>query len=281
MRLTAAAFRAMLFGASALFGCADEPGHGFATLESASVQVSLEPGEARAIDGAILTNRAYRVTVTRLEIDVESVALTSLSGGNGSARFDPSNPPPGYGTCHGGHCHHEDGRLVDYADIEAELAAGSGGGFTEVARAEVGQRLDALAAERKRVSEFAPSRELPETELRKVSVGLSALRVDAEVSSGDDTTSPRRLVVRVPLELSLEEGVDLRIDRDGPAVLRLAVVLRLDGTLFDDIEFDELDAALRDAGVATVLEVSDPEDSLALQLATALLASELEVRFDG
>jgi hypothetical protein len=244
------------------------------------VSVSLEPGEARELDGAILTNRAYRVTVRELEIDVESVVLDSLSSGSGPSTFDPANPPPGYGTCHGGHCHHDDGRLVDYADIEAELRAGSGGGFTEVARAEVEARLDALASHRKRVDDFAPSRELPETELRKVRLEVGAIHIDAEVSS-DDSAPPRRLVVNLPLELSFDEGVELRIARDGPAVLRLVAALQLDGTLFDDIEFDQLGAPAADAGAAAAISISDPDDPLALRLASALAASDLVVRFDG
>lgn len=276
----------VLFAILVLSGCADEVGHGFATLESATLSASLEPGDARELDGSILTNRAYRVTVTRLEIDIASVSLESLSSGSGSSTFDPADPPAGYGSCHGGHCHHEDGRLVEYTDIEAELAAGSGGGFTEIARAEVAAKLDALASDRKRVYEFTPSRELPETEVRKVSIDVAAVTIDAEVTRGDDAAPSRRLVVNLPLEFSVDEGIELRIDRNSPARLRLVAALRLDGTIFDGIEFDDIEfdqsgEPREDAGPVAVISVSDPDDPLASRLASALAASELAVRFDG
>ena len=42
-------------------------------------------------------------------------------------RLRPGKPPPGYTLCHNGHCHHPSGRLVPYAEIEAELAGGGVG----------------------------------------------------------------------------------------------------------------------------------------------------------
>ena len=37
------------------------------------------------------------------------------------AGLDPAKPPAGYSLCHGGHCHADDGRLVDYAEVQTEL----------------------------------------------------------------------------------------------------------------------------------------------------------------
>jgi hypothetical protein len=61
-----------------------------------------------------------------LEVSVEAVEF--IAGETSALSFDPANPPPGYTLCHNGHCHAADGRLVDYADIAAELAGGATSG---------------------------------------------------------------------------------------------------------------------------------------------------------
>ncbi len=114
-----------LFLLASLSGCALEPGDPWG-LVLPELEVGLVLPAGRVDDaGRIRTSDDYRVTLDRVRIEVDTLEL--VAGERGVLSFDPASPPPGYTLCHNGHCHAEDGRLVDYADVEAELAGGSGG----------------------------------------------------------------------------------------------------------------------------------------------------------
>jgi hypothetical protein len=111
----------------ALAACV-EPGSPWGMVP-VQLSVGLSGPETRFdTEGRVITSRDYRVAVTRVAFEVDEVAL--VAGTPGVSRFDPANPPPGYSLCHNGHCHHDDGRLVDYADIAAEVAGGASGAAT-------------------------------------------------------------------------------------------------------------------------------------------------------
>ena len=84
--------------ASACLGCAWEPGHGFATLESASVVATFEPEPS---DPAI--------TVSSLEIDVSAVDL------------EGSGPEPAQED---EHAHGEEAEAAAEEAVEASVSAG-------------------------------------------------------------------------------------------------------------------------------------------------------------
>ncbi len=77
--------------------------------------------EGRQIADRIKTSKDYEIRLDGLEVDLVAITLNTSTDGVIST-FDPADPPQGYGLCHNGHCHADDGRLVDYAAIEAELA---------------------------------------------------------------------------------------------------------------------------------------------------------------
>jgi hypothetical protein len=81
-----------------------------------------------------------RLTVEVVELVGASEDIAAVTG----AVFDPANPPPGFTLCHNGHCHSDSGDLVDYADIEAQLAGGGSTGAT-TALAMAGGEHDLLA----------------------------------------------------------------------------------------------------------------------------------------
>jgi hypothetical protein len=247
--------------------CTFEDGTGFATLRAAKLEVSFEPG-ARDLAGTILTNGDYRVRLEGFSAELESFELDQLTSSGGPG-FDPANPPPGYTLCHGGHCHAVDGRLVDYADIEAELAGG-GASLSAVATFPIGTTADLLAGERVELDTVEPSRELPRANVRKAALTVARVELSGSVSGGPPKLDETPLSITLP-GARPTGPVELEIARDGPAELRLDARLRVDGTLFDDIDWAELAA---DGAV-----VVEPESPAAETLVTALSNNEIELSY--
>jgi hypothetical protein len=259
-------------GAVALLGtlgsaCTFEEGTGFATVRAAELRVSFEPG-ARSLDGEVLTNDGYRVRIDSFSAELESFELDQLTR-TGGASFDPANPPPGYSLCHGGHCHADDGRLVDYAEIEAELAGG-GASLSAVVAFPIGTTADLLTGERVELDAVEPSRELPRANLRKAALSVTRVELTGSVSDGPADLD------EAPLSLSVSGArpsgpVELEITRDGPAELRFSALLGIDGTLFDDIDW----AGLVTDGAIVV----DPASPAAETFITTLSNNEIELSF--
>jgi hypothetical protein len=238
--------------------CTFEPGTGFATLAGADVEAALVPGEARDLGGgAVLTDLGYHVAIEELRIDGLVLALEELQGG--SVEFDPANPPPGYTLCHGGHCHAEDGSLVDYADVEAELA-GDDAEFVPIASLAYAQTFDLLAPEVAHTDEVTPSPELELASVSRASLTPGPLTVVATASEGQ-LSDDRPFAIEVVPE-PFTTGFDLEIDRSAPESFALDAALVVDGTLFDAIDFasvldDALTAQLVEnlAAVSPVIEL--------------------------
>lgn len=112
---------------SSLFGgCAFSDGDPWGEIRFA-VTAGLDTS-GRATDGGYQTSNDYLVEIESFEINFQDVSVTATT--DGTATFDPADPPAGYSLCHNGHCHSDDGRLVDYEDIEVELAGASADGAT-------------------------------------------------------------------------------------------------------------------------------------------------------
>jgi hypothetical protein len=237
--------RAALTGLALLSaGCTFEPGKGYATLESASFSLAFEPGAARDLgDDTVLTDRGFAVKVTELTLELGELTLSELGTSGGSDQsFDPANPPAGYSLCHGGHCHADDGRLVAYADIEAELAGGAAAfepvvtlGTAGVFSALEDPTIDSVAV--------APSRALPRVTLRKASLPLHRVLLKAEAQHASGVGPTASIEATLSPGPSLEHGFTQHVDRDGPERFRLKAELAIDGSLFDDIDFEQALAA--------------------------------------
>ena len=118
----AATIGRLALGLLALAGCAFGEGDpwGRAAL---GMQVEMPvPADRLDADGRIRTSTDYLLTIDAVELQVD--ALTLQQQGAAAAAFDPANPPAGYSLCHNGHCHADDGRLVDYEDIAIEASDG-------------------------------------------------------------------------------------------------------------------------------------------------------------
>jgi hypothetical protein len=185
------------------------------------------------------------VTLERLTLEVESVGFDALAPSGGGGTFDPAHPPPGYTLCHGGHCHAEDGRLVPYADVEAELAGG-GGGFSRIVTLGTDSTFDLLDPARRGLSDAVPSNELPRTSLRQVVVRARSIEV-AGVAEAETLPEPRELYVALTGTFEVTSAFDLTIGDDGLGAIALDSTLVLDGTLLDGVDF----ASLPDEELAT------------------------------
>lgn len=249
--------------------CTLDAGHGFSTLESASISARLEPGPARDLGNrTVLTDLGYWVAIESASWDLSDARLLASGGDTGGGSFDPANPPAGYSLCHGGHCHADDGRLVDYQDIEAELAGG-GAVLSPLVTLPLGEPLDLFSDQASELDAVVPSRELPEARITRGEARFSRFRLQAKVSKGPagaELPAPVALSVELPA-LTLSRGLSFTIDRHAPAHLRLDLDARLDGTFADGIDF----ATLAGSGAVTL---SDAERAL---LQESLARTKLEV----
>lgn len=234
--------RALLFTCLCLAaGCAVGPGEPFAVL-SARVRASLDrPSGRDAGDGFQKLSNDYQVKFTALKLDVRGLELVDLGSG-ATLAFDPANPPEGYGLCHNGHCHRDDGALVDYAVISAEV---TGGGGPAVVASIPLTALDVLAGE-DRALDCGDGCELPPGKVGQVRLQLRGLTAEGLVRDG-------RVPARLPelpfrLEASLPEGselstsTDVEVSRHQAPRVGLSLDVGLGPKLLDGVPFDELPA---------------------------------------
>ncbi|RKG99818.1 hypothetical protein D7X74_39070 [Corallococcus sp. CA047B] len=228
-----------------LSGCALDAGEGFAVLEP-SVQAAYTPLPRRdAGDGYQALASDFQLRMDSGAVSLGSIDLLASSGGGGATTFDPSSPPPGYSLCHNGHCHSDDGSLVDYEDIQAELG---GGGITTttVANLPVDGELDLLAAPTVGLT-CKPDCELTRTNVSSGRWSITGLRMTGSVRDG---RVPARFVgVRTfrltattsgteaePLAV-LKGDLDVPSDRENKPRVELGLKLALTPELFDAVDW--------------------------------------------
>jgi hypothetical protein len=248
-------------------GCTWGEGEGFATLRGAEVSARIERDSQASFE--LETELGYAVLLELAELQLDELILEQSTGEGGEAHFDPANPPDGYSLCHGGHCHSDDGRLVDYAEIERELAT-SGAAFAPLVRLPADARFDLLTGVAQELGDVQPSRELPRAEIARVTLRASALRMRGTVRGGPANALPDAVPLSVELALSAPFRADVHadIDRDTPEHLHAGVELVVPHGLFDAVDFA---AMVQDGSVS----LSDAETERAEPVLEALAASEL------
>lgn len=232
-----------------LLGCTFGPGQGFGEVTGGTLTAALVPGEARDLgDHTVLTDQGWVVRVDTFTLTLDAVRVQELQGGSGEA-FDPANPPPGYGTCHGGHCHADDGSLVSYEDIQAELA-GDGAAWVALVTLPVAAEADLVAGADYALVPEDPG-PLARGEATRLEVGATAVHLAGRATLDDLDLA---LMVDLPLPAPFAAGVELPFDRGHDPVVTLDVALVVDGTLFDELDF----AALASHGAVTLADPADP-----------------------
>lgn len=254
---------------AALAGCAWGPGAGFATLQKVTTTQAL-PIAADRLDetGRWKTDNGYRLTVAEKLVRVHVSALVIDGVGEGAqaagpGTFDPANPPPGYSLCHGGHCHRDDGALVDYADIPT----GTGAAVSATKRLMVltpTTRVAFVPLGGEAVLDSFNCRGVDQAcAFDQGTADSATLYVEALQAYGQVTAGPGAADVgTVEWVLNLEQfaqpssfksGMPPRlIDRLGPAGLRFTGRFQVTERLFDGIQWERL--AKTAAGATLKLE---------------------------
>jgi hypothetical protein len=250
-----------LLAASALVGgCAYTDGEPWGHAEFAVTAALDVPASRLTDDGRWKTTTNQSLDVTAASVVVGSITLTQSSSTE-SAAFDPADPPDGYSLCHNGHCHRDDGVLVDYEDIALELGQTTAGASISVPIAQV---ADLLADPSPLPME--PCEEACDLGLGGfASASVSLDRISISARAFDDTDAER-----LP-----EDGLDVRIDLTGPLVLdvpldgtvtrdstverRLDVAVGIPVQLLDGIDFGAVeltDGRLTDVGALSTIEAN-------------------------
>jgi hypothetical protein len=274
----------LLLAAMLSSGCALTPGSGFATLTSAPLVVSFAPGEGRLdATGRLKTDLGYRLTLNTLALTIDKLAFQSTSTKPGSSAnstiFDPAKPPAGYTLCHGGHCHRQDGALVDYADVQAELAGGGTATLQDALTLPVGRSLNLLSLQPADLPMLcAQGCQLDQAtwnraELRFGKLEASGTVVDDTPDQRLGTTGSRswRLSWTPP---ALGKALSTTISRKSPAILKPSVTLSVSDQLFDRIDW----ATLPPQPQPIVL---DEQLAVTRQLAENFAQSTLVVRIEN
>ncbi len=194
-------------------------------------------------DDRLQTSKDYDVALSTLKLGLTTIDL-NIAGEEGVLSFDPANPPDGYSLCHNGHCHAADGKLVSYADIDAELALGGG---KEVLVGAVDATIDFLNPAQ--IAVDCGSCEVGRGTLSAVTVRVDHIRIEG-------TAFDRRLAPRIPEE-GLPFSVDIpvlvetsqilvgerEIGRNAPVGILVPGDIIVHARLLDQIDFASLDGA--------------------------------------
>jgi hypothetical protein len=286
VRLGLLAASAVLAGCLVV-SCAWGPGTGFASLERVAVTTTLPVPAARLDEaGRLKTDNGYRVALgdkVRVYFKDLSLQAPGAPGGATGGTFDPANPPPGYSLCHGGHCHRADGALIDYADIQAELAGGGATAARTVVRLTPFSQVAFVAPNGEGlVDSFncAPGCTLDQGDLSRAPLALTKFEAYGTVEAGPGMTAlgaaPVSWVVELPAEsLTYQAELDATVSRTSPATLGLFGRLVLSERLFDGIEWERLAAAQPGATLRLAQDAKTKETLLA-NLARAQWTAELK-----
>lgn len=224
-----------------LSGCAFGDGQPWGMAEL-SLEAVFAPGEERLDDqGRLVTSADFAIDIERVAVRFDAVTVR-MGERTTDLSFDPASPPPGYTLCHGGHCHHEDGRLVDYTDVERELFGAGAGGFTLV------QAVDSGAVELTSEPTDIPlgpcstdACALQRGTLAVIEVRLGELRV---AGTAYDRTDRNRVPeeglpfdLPFPLSSVVAETLEGTIDNGEPVGFSARASFELTPKLFDDVDF--------------------------------------------
>jgi hypothetical protein len=217
----------MLVAGSALMmtvssvACAWDAGEPFATVSPhLEARVHAPSGRDLGMGWQKLASE-YEVRIDRMDIETGELALIDI--GLGALGFDPANPPPGYSLCHNGHCHSDEGRLVSYQDIAAELAQGSAA--RRVMAMPVGA-LDLVAGESRELA-CVPGCDLPLARITLADLDVTRVQAAGLVRDG-----------LVPARIEGELGWTLMLSADSPLVLTGTLELIADRSHDPDVRLD-------------------------------------------
>lgn len=195
---------ATVFVLTGLGGCAFDAGEGFATIESADLTVTFDPGSRRFDDGSLLVVGGYRFELDEMTARFALLSLlqAELSGGGGSTAFSPVVSMP----------------ISNDVDVAAGLTL-------------------ALAA-------FEPSRFLPQTTIARASLELTHFVVRGRIGGGAIGDSSVDLVVDLALTDTtfVASFSPVEISRDSEDAFRVTSLFTIGPTILDGVDYAALSA---------------------------------------
>jgi hypothetical protein len=260
-------------------GCVWGPGTGFATMTGGTVETSLSLSSGRLDpNGAWKTNNGYLIRLNSDAVSIEGLGVALQAPGEAGeagtgATFDPAKPPPGYLLCHNGHCDRADGALVPYAEIEAELARGTGATpprtvLTLQSAAEGPASVPIGGRPVVTLGRCQPACALDQGRISRLVFTGTTLRASGTVQAAPGTATlgatPRAWTLALPLSsFAPVANTDTTIDRDQAARLAVAASFKVSDRLLDGIDWARLssqgdsialesDAATREALLANL-----------------------------
>lgn len=251
-------------------------GHLDLTAEAAFV-----PSAARQ-EGDRFKTPGYTVAFDTLTATIASVGVT-VAAGAGDLSFDPANPPEGYTLCHGGHCHSDDGRLVSYEDVQAELLASSGGGADGVRRVSYGGASPLGSVAVALDLEACEPCDLPRGTVAQADAVLTAFSVSGRAFDRADTGDPTLPEDGLPFYADVTAARTLRVDLDEaidtgePLGLAVHLVIGPGETFLDRVDFETLAEAWDGA---TPIDLGDDETQVSAMIEAFGAVSVTTERFD-
>jgi hypothetical protein len=250
--------------------CAWDAGEPFGEVRGTLTARWTTPASRDRGDGWQKLASDFEIRLERARWSTTELAL--LPAATAAAGFDPASPPPGYSLCHAGHCHADDGRLVSYEDIAAELAGDAPA--APVASFATGE-LD-LAAGAAVTLDCAGPCPLPRTVIGRAQLGVASLELAGAVR--DTRAVPRiderawTLVLAPATPLPVIGRTELAVDRDADPAITLAVGLEPTAAVLDGVAWETLAAT-----PGTLAVESDPGSAAAITAELAELALTLSV----
>lgn len=241
-RSLASAGLALLALSAGAASCTLWDGRGWGEADAA-LRVRFAPDDTRLTeDGWLITSRDYGLAFETFSVAVEAVELSIADVDEaGELSFDPATPPPGYSLCHNGHCHSDAGDLVDYADIEAELAGGVAPGATSVVLTATDEVTVSTGGSDVEVQGCDGPCLLPRGVVERVRVRVAAIELSGqlyELRTGDQVRLPAEgapFAGRVELDVDVDAETAIPLDGSEPPGVALDLVVDVTPGLFDGI----------------------------------------------
>lgn len=226
-------------------GCTLDDGQPWGRL-GLSASAVFDPAARLDDEGRIRTIDDYRVNVELLQVDPGTIDVEYLPPGE-ALSFEPAAPPEGYSLCHNGHCHADDGRLVDYEDIAAELNGGASGGGAVTYVCEDGFVL--IDVDGAPLTLIPPESEnLERGTLTGVRLTLEGVVLHVTVfdsRTGENARLPEEGVHFedvIALNTALFTNQEITVDRGEDVNITIDATAEFPAELFDNIAWDELGA---------------------------------------
>lgn len=262
--------------------CTFAPGGSFATLAPAPLTVAFTPGDGRLdSDGWLKTDLGYRLKLETLTLTIDRVAFqsqTTTGSGTGSTVFDPAKPPPDYTLCHGGHCHRKDGALVDYADVQAELAGGGTTTLKDVLTLPLTAPVNLLKSQSTDLPFQCPDGcQVDQGTWSRAEIRFGTLEASGTTRDGSpdqrlgrDGQRSWRLTWTPP---AMGKAVSLTVSRKSPATVTPTIRLNVSDQLFDQIDWSTIPAQTQPVALEEL-------PAIVGQVTENLAQSTFSVRFD-